>query len=78
MEVACSKNSKFVDLMVFRNFIPKSKTLLFEGLDLAIGIKGLPGRPGIGIGHKPIYQIQPDSDMLVLKKLIGEDYIYYL
>ena len=30
----------------------KLNTLIFTNKNLSIGIKGMPGRPGIGIGHK--------------------------
>ena len=78
LEKACMKGSKFIDLMVFRNLVPRSKINLFEGLDLAIGIKGLSGRPGIGIGHKQRFLIQPDTDMSMLKTWVGNDHTYYL
>lgn len=78
LEKACTKNSKFIDLLLFRNLVPRSRINLFEGLDLAIGVKGLPGRPGIGIGHKQKFLIEPDKDMSMLKKWMGNDYMYYL
>jgi hypothetical protein len=78
LEVACKKGSKFIDLFVFRTLISRHRINLFEGLDLAIGIKGLPGRPGIGVGHKQRFAIQLDKDMTILKKWVGDDYIYYL
>lgn len=41
-----------------------------------IGIKGLPGRPGIGMGHKPethLSEWTPDPELHTLRKWIGED-----
>jgi len=51
---------------------------MFLGDDIAIGIKGLPGRAGIGIGHQDLESYQDDSSGEELKKLIGEDSKYYL
>lgn len=78
LELACIKNSKFIDLILFRNLVPRRNINLFDGIDLAIGIKGLPGRPGIGIGHKQRYLTTPDKDLSKLKTLLGDDYIHYL
>jgi hypothetical protein len=38
-----------------------------------VGMKGLPGREGIGVGHRP-KKFLPDPQMTVLKKWVGEDY----
>jgi hypothetical protein len=38
-----------------------------------IGMKGLPGRAGIGVGHRP-KKFQADQQMLVLRGWVGEDY----
>jgi len=42
-----------------------------------IGMKGLPGMPGIGIGHQP-QGYTPDPGHNILKKWIGEDASCYL
>lgn len=41
----------------------------------SVGIKGLPGRPGIGIGHRPEAGCgwQDDADGVVLRSWIGDD-----
>lgn len=78
MRKICEKKAKFIDLYLFRNFVNKYRINMFDGLDLSIGIKGLPGRPGIGIGHKQKFLLNPDPDFMMLKKWIGDDYIYYL
>lgn len=72
------RRAKFVDIMLYRHFVPRSDINLFTGENLAIGIKGLDGRPGIGIGHRENYVLQPDPDFKKLRELIGEDYKYYL
>ena len=54
------------------------KINLFNHENLAIGIKGLPGRNGIGVGHHDNLNLIPDPDWAQLKKLIGNDYMFYL
>jgi len=43
-----------------------------------VGIKGLPGRSGIGMGHRAEIRMTPDPEFVKLKELIGDDYMYYL
>lgn len=75
-EHICDNSPKFIDVQLWNSvFSPRS---LFTGPNLAIGIKGLPGRPGIGVGHKRTYPINQDEDYTKLKELIGEDYKYYI
>ena len=66
---------KFIDYVLFRMGI---KTHLFDVGKLSIGIKGQPGRQGIGAGHGWIQHMHPDIDGIKLKELIGEDSKYYL
>ncbi len=40
-----------------------------------VGLKGLPGEPGLGVGHKDIGI--PDKDLDVLRQWIGEDVKHY-
>lgn len=75
-EHICDNSPKFIDVQLWNSVY--SPRLLFTGENLAIGIKGQPGRPGIGVGHKVTYPINPDSDYAKLKELIGEDYKYYI
>lgn len=46
---------------------------------MCVGIKGMPGRAGIGIGHRPENGQGwiADGGMSVLRSLIGEDLVYY-
>ena len=69
-----SLNTKFIDVEFWRNI--KSKNLFYEG-NLSVGIKGLQGRPGIGIGHKEHRLREADINGEMLKELIGEDIKYY-
>ena len=50
---------------------------LFKINNLAIGIKGMPGRHGIGGGHDRVNRGPIDASMNHLKSLIGEDYKLY-
>lgn len=72
----CAMGRKFIDMNFFRS-VQKEKVNLFNGKDLAIGIKGLPGRAGIGMGHRMDVRLTPDPKFDKLKELIGEDYKYY-
>ena len=54
--------------------------IIFDDGDncLYVGIKGLPGRSGIGSGHRDFSKYIPDSDGSVFKKWIPKDYKIYL
>ena len=43
---------------------------------LYVGMKGMPGRGGIGSGHKGIGSL--DADQRILKMWMPQDYVYYL
>jgi len=40
---------------------------------LCVGIKGMPGRKGIGCGHRPGPNQRPDPELEILKKWIGSE-----
>ncbi len=46
---------------------------LIETYDTVVGMKGLPGQPGLGVGHRPTHDWTPDPDGAKLKEWIGED-----
>lgn len=72
------RDSAFVDARLWKyareNKIPN---FLYEDKRLVIGIKGMPGRKGIGVGHRSkTYRRDPYGEYL--EKLIGkEDAAYY-
>lgn len=66
--------NRFIDIEFFRRSINK---FVFDGEPLSVGIKGLPGRAGIGIGHR-MNNVTLDSDLRTLKELLGDDYKYYV
>lgn len=53
-------------------------TLLQDAWRLSIGIKGMPGRGGLGRGHKPEAYRNADPDGKILRSWIGEDAEPYL
>jgi len=66
------QNKKFIDIELFKLDV---KINLFTGLDLAVGIKGLPGREGIGKGHRLSMYRTPNNIEIGL--LIGKDAVAY-
>lgn len=66
---ACEANPKFIDLELWRLHRDRH---LFGG-HRVVGIKGLPGRGGIGMGHSKNFNGTPDPDLRILREWIGED-----
>lgn len=71
--IECIPN-KFMDC-VFWSKCPNR--LLFYENDLAIGMKGMPGRGGIGAGHSKAMNMGDDRNLNYLRMLIGDDAKYY-
>lgn len=65
---------KFIDLQLWRRVRSRH---LFAGNHVT-GIKGLPGRGGIGMGHSPEFNGTPDPDLRILRQWIGNDVEFYL
>jgi len=65
----CQVNHRFIDIALWRSPIPRR---LFTGGNV-VGMKGLPGRGGIGMGHQRQPQFKPDQSGEVLRKMIGND-----
>jgi hypothetical protein len=51
---------------------------IFKDNNQYVGIKGLPGRPGIGTGHEKNTYGNKDTNHIMLKKWIPKDYQVYL
>jgi hypothetical protein len=49
-----------------------------DGRLLHVGIKGMPGTPGIGVGHGPDFNGRPDPEGKQLREMMGEDAEAYL
>jgi hypothetical protein len=65
---------KFIDFTFFKQI---KNIHLFNAGNLSIGIKGQPGRAGIGAGHTWSSNMIKDPEMLKLKEFIGDDFRYY-
>lgn len=66
---ACQRAPKFIDLELWRRHPSR---YLFTG-GRVVGIKGLPGRGGIGMGHRAGFQGTADPDLAILRSWIGDD-----
>ena len=78
VDVCGHQGQNFIDVRMWRMNEGSQCTRLINS-GLVVGIKGLPGRPGIGIGHRPEYSggWQSDPDMKVLRSWIGDDATAY-
>lgn len=65
----CHTSPKFIDLHLWRKHKPSR---LFTG-GRVVGLKGLPGRGGIGMGHARDFAGVRDTDGAILRKWIGEE-----
>ena len=61
----------FIDLNLWR--LARHPEGVFFGRGLCVGIKGLPGRGGIGCGHRRDTAMFRDPDGQVLRRWIGDD-----
>lgn len=71
-------NERFIDFKFFeklhaQQFVQRGEVGLFNEGNLAIGIKGMPGRKGIGAGHNRMTGIVSDQQMTYLKSQIQDD-----
>jgi hypothetical protein len=69
LEAACRTQHKFIDLALWSRMQSRK---LFAG-HRVVGIKGLPGRGGIGVGHKDTFSGTHDPDGVLLRSWIGSD-----
>lgn len=68
------QRTKFFDIMLWEE---AAHAVLFPSSTLATGIKGLPGRGGIGIGHLQNNDWPCDSELAILKSRLGKDIDLY-
>ena len=52
--------------------------LFFDETPLYVGMKGMPGRAGYGVGHKPHTYVTHDKDRNLLRQWIPQDHGIYL
>jgi hypothetical protein len=69
----CKPGVKFIDLSLWKAHPSK---YLFTGGDV-VGIKGLPGRGGIGMGHRADMAGTKDKDGALLRQWVGSDAHFY-
>lgn len=72
-----SPNSQFIDVRLWETWQGSKKLIPDSGV---IGMKGMPGRPGIGIGHRPEIQRSEwydDGNLATLRRWIGDDVKLY-
>lgn len=70
----CRCRASYIDMHFWR---AHGSGILFGG-SRVVGIKGLPGRTGIGIGHRDNFRGDIDPDGTLLRAWIGEDADIYL
>lgn len=70
---ACLQQPKFIDLDLWRKHRSRH---LFTGYRV-VGIKGLPGRGGIGMGHRDDFRGEFDPDGALLRQWVGDDARHY-
>jgi len=70
---ACQSSERFIDIGLWRLHPSRH---VFSGHRVT-GIKGLPGRGGIGMGHRPEFSGTPDPDGRLLREWIGDDAMHY-
>lgn len=70
---SCYEN-KFIDCVLWA--VIKNRFLFHDGT-LAIGMKGMPGRGGIGAGHSKAMSMLNDVNFSYLNSMIGEDHKEY-
>jgi len=69
---ACMRKGSFnVDITLWRSFQTSRWAIGREGG--VLGIKGLPGRAGLGVGHRPGIGWSADPDLTRLRQWIGND-----
>ena len=66
---------QFIDINLWKNY--KGKKALYP-TQLVTGIKGLPGRGGIGMGHKKDFAGTMDADGAILKEWLGPNFDLYV
>ena len=82
-ESVLEKSPRFIDMEFWKLLQGTNINLFTPTRFLSVGIKGMPGRPGIGAGHVQRYVTTAKGDVRaekikLLKSLIGLDYLLYL
>lgn len=76
------KSGHYLDIRLWQKAMAEQRAYLFldHGNSLYVGMKGLPGRPGIGLGHDPqLYgRSKKDTKRSMLRKWVGRDARVYM
>jgi hypothetical protein len=75
-EICEEPQSSFIDVRLWERAQGRRA---FHGGARSVGMKGLPGRAGIGVGHRPQSGVgwEPDPDLEILRDWIGQDLELY-
>jgi len=68
----CRHGARSIDRALYTD----TQARIIRGTEV-VGMKGMPGRPGIGVGHRPKSHWLPDEDGSVLRQWIGDDAQFY-
>jgi hypothetical protein len=71
-------DDRFVDFKFFeklhaQGFVGRGEVSMFNEGNLAIGMKGMSGRPGIGAGHGRLMNMRPDPHLTFLSSQISPE-----
>ena len=75
-------NERFIDFKFYEKlhameYVKRGEVGFFNESNLAIGIKGISGRAGIGAGHGRLMNMLPDPQMAYLRSQIQDDASLY-
>ena len=65
--------TEYIDVDLWKANVSKC---VMPNIGLCVGIKGMPGRAGIGVGHSPTFGI-PDPEGIKLREWIGNEAEWY-
>jgi hypothetical protein len=65
----CKSAQQFIDLGLWKKFAGRK---MLHKTKMVVGMKGLPGRMGIGMGHQSDFRGQIDRDGSILREWAGE------
>lgn len=80
-ELLNETDEPFLDIRLWKKYVPQGNIFDDFGRMLYLGIKGLPGRAGIGGGHRPTSYPRSNIDSInrtVLQKWVPRDFPTYL
>lgn len=78
LQAAIAEQGLYIDIAMWGNVRRAGlPTLLFSDKQLSVGIKGMPGRAGIGVGHTKTKDYLIDPVGAKLAEWIGADAVHY-